>query len=519
MDNAKNIAILGLGWLGLPLAQHLHAEGHRVAGAVHSLEKLRQLGPEPFCTFRISVSATNILGDWGAFMFKASVLIICLPPPAKASGATLLYPELIRQITAHTPKSTKVVFTSTTGVYANNGGTVNETTPPNPDKPSGKAVKAAEEVLKAHFGANATILRLGGLIGQGRHPGTFLASHRPLRNALSPLNVVHRSDCIGVVAQVIAQECWGQTINVCASRHPIRQDYYTKAAKALALPKPVFGSASPTHKVVDNSYSKQLLGYEYAYDNPEEILFDKHPGRVSIVGAGPGDYQLLTVKAHNRIKTADIILYDNLVSEEILAINPDAEHCYVGRKFADKSCQKARQEKINELLHFHCRQGKQVVRLKSGDPYIYGRAAEEARYLAAHGVPFEVVPGISAALAAANLNNIPVTERHRSNALMICTAHTANYSYEQLNGVAALLKAGNTLAIYMGLKSLDKLIPKLVEVCQDDSIPVNAVSNVSRDSEKLICSTLKNIRQDVASAQLPMPVVFLIGANPITPAI
>ena len=99
---------------------------------------------------------------------------------------------------------------------------------------------------------------------------------------------------------------------------------------------------------------------------------------------------------------------------------------------------------------------------------------------------------------------------------MICTAHTADYSFEQLNGVAALLKAGNTLAIYMGLKSLDKLIPKLVEVCQNDRIPITAVSNVSRKNERVISSTLKQIREDVTIADLPMPVVFIVGAKSIT---
>ena len=155
------------------------------------------------------------------------------------------------------------------------------------------------------------------------------------------------------------------------------------------------------------------------------------------------------------------------------------------------------------------------MRLKSGDPYIYGRAAEEARFLSKHKVPFEVIPGISAALAAANLNNIPVTERNHSNALMICTAHTADYSFEQLNGVAELLKAGNTLAIYMGLKSIDRLIPKLIEVCKDETIPINAISNVSRENERLLSSTLGAIRNDISEAQLPMPVVFLVGAKPI----
>ncbi|MEM6831153.1 MAG: uroporphyrinogen-III C-methyltransferase, partial [Bacteroidota bacterium] len=282
------------------------------------------------------------------------------------------------------------------------------------------------------------------------------------------------------------------------------------------LDPPVFKeSDEASFKIVDNTLSRVKLGYTYQYDNPTDIFSAKHPGKVSIVGAGPGDKKLLTLKAAEAIRSADVILYDNLVSDEILQLAQTSELHYVGRKYADHSCQKERQSNINEQLHHHYKQGKQVVRLKSGDPYIYGRAAEEARYLAAQDIPFEVVPGISAALAAANLFNIPITERNKSNALMICTAHTADYSFDQLNGIAALLKAGNALAIYMGLKSLDKLIPKLIEVCHDDLIPISAVSNVSRDKEHLITSTLKDIREDISRETLSMPVVFLVGAKPI----
>lgn len=238
--------------------------------------------------------------------------------------------------------------------------------------------------------------------------------------------------------------------------------------------------------------------------------------KVLIVGAGPGDVELLTIKAYNCIKKAEVILYDNLISDEILSLNTEAEKVYAGRKYGDATNQTDRQEYVNQLLEQYWREGKNVVRLKSGDPYIYGRAAEEARYLLQKNIPFEVVPGISAALGAAGLLNIPLTERHRSNAVLICTAHTADYSFEQLNGIAAMLKAGNTIALYMGLKSLDKIVEKLFEVCEDGSIPVNAVSNVSRPNQMIISATLATIQEKVAQSAIPMPVVFLIGAAPIT---
>ncbi|WP_271782240.1 uroporphyrinogen-III C-methyltransferase [Aquimarina algiphila] len=236
---------------------------------------------------------------------------------------------------------------------------------------------------------------------------------------------------------------------------------------------------------------------------------------VSIVGAGPGDPDLLTVKAHRLIEEANVILHDNLVSDTIMTINTDGEKIYVGRKFGDTSDQIERQQKINELLEANYLLGKKVVRLKSGDPYVYGRAAEEARYLTAKKIPFQVIPGISAALAAANIFNIPITERNKSNAMLICTAHTADYSFEQLTGIAHMLKAGNTISIYMGLKSLHRIIPKLLEVCKDDTIPVNAASNVSRVHQEIITGTLGSIEEQIKNSALQMPVVLIIGANPI----
>ena len=333
---------------------------------------------------------------------------------------------------------------------------------------------------------------------------------------MAPVNLVHQEDCLAIIGKIIKKNCWGQTINVCAGEHPIRQDLYNYAARVLGLDPPIFKTSNSTDfKIVDNTYSRKILGYEYKFNDPSKVFTKDHPGKVMIVGAGPGDKKLLTVKAQEAIKEADVILYDNLVPREIMQLAENNEKYYVGRKFGDQTDQQDRQKKINELLHHHYKQGKNVVRLKCGDPYIYGRAAEEARYLMEHNIRFEIIPGISAALAAASLNNVPVTERNRSNALMICTAHTADYSFEQVKEMASLLKAGNTLAIYMASKSLDKLIPKLIEACGDDAIPITALSNVSRKNEQVVCSTLRHIKKEIEMQQLPTPIVFLAGAKPI----
>ena len=515
VSKIRKISIMGLGWLGLPLANYLHEKGYKISGSARSLDQLVECSTFPFQVTRILLNTDNILGDWESFIFGAEVLIITIPPAA-GNNVETQYPKWIDQVIKQAPSHLKVIFTSTTGVYANNGATVNEQTLPCPATATAKAVKHAEDKLKAYFGKNLAILRLAGLIGKGRHPGQSLAAKRPLRNALAPVNLVHQEDCLAIIERIIEKNCWGQTINACAGEHPVRKDLYTNAARVLGLDPPVFKTSNAADfKIVDNSYSRKILGYEYKFNDPSEIITHAHPGKVMIVGAGPGDKKLLTVKALEAIKAADVILYDHLVPNEIMQLAENSEKHYVGRKFGDQTDQQDRQKRINELLHHHYKQGKNVVRLKCGDPYIYGRAAEEVRYLVEHDIRFEVIPGISAALAAASLNNVPVTERHHSNAVMICTAHTADHSFEQVKEMALLLKAGNTLAIYMASKSLDELIPKLIEACGDDTIPITALSNVSRKNEQVVYSTLKHIKKDIEIQQLSTPIVFLAGAKPI----
>ena len=170
MNSSKKIAIIGLGWLGLPLAEHLHQRGNKVIGSVSSIEKLHAYGYLPFCVNRIEITQDCIIGDWEAFLYDTEVLIINIPP-RRTESIEALYPAQIDQIIKNTPSHLKVIFTSTTGVYANEGKVVDEATELQPEKPSGKAVKYAEDKLRDYFGDNLTILRLAGLIGVDRHPG------------------------------------------------------------------------------------------------------------------------------------------------------------------------------------------------------------------------------------------------------------------------------------------------------------------------------------------------------------
>ena len=243
----------------------------------------------------------------------------------------------------------------------------------------------------------------------------------------------------------------------------------------------------------------------------EHMDLKKEYSTVSIVGAGPGDPELLTIRAYNHIKDADVILHDNLIPEEILNIATHAEKIYVGRKYADPHDQLERQEHINELMELHAAQGKKVIRLKSGDSFIYGRAMEEIRFLAEKQIPFELVPGITAGIAAANFHSIALTERNKSNAVLFCTGHTSNYSFEQWDALANMLKTGTCLIMYMGLKSLSRIIPRLNELAPEETIHISAISRVSYPDEQIISGTLNDIEQKLGERDLPMPVVFILG--------
>lgn len=233
---------------------------------------------------------------------------------------------------------------------------------------------------------------------------------------------------------------------------------------------------------------------------------------VSIVGAGPGAADLLTLRALQRLQQADVVLYDNLVSEDVLACcNSTAVMLYAGKKCGDKTNPVLRQQQINELMVMHARQGKKTVRLKSGDPFIYGRVIEEIRYLQLHQVACEVVPGITAGMAAAASCHIPLTERNICNTVLFCTGHTAQYDFEQLDAMANMLRTGTTLVVYMGLSNLQRIIEKLREAIGNEKIVVSAISKVSLAAQQLVTGELHNIVAMIEQAALPMPVVFIIG--------
>lgn len=239
-------------------------------------------------------------------------------------------------------------------------------------------------------------------------------------------------------------------------------------------------------------------------------------GRVYLVGAGPGDPELLTVRALKLMQSADVVLHDALVSPEILALlPPGAERIAVGKRIGDGKDQTARQHEINDLLARYAREGKCVVRLKAGDPFMFGRGIEEVRALAAAGAPCEVVPGITAGIAAAELCRIPLTERYRNTSALFCTGQTADYSLSHFSAVIELMKAGTPLVMYMGFEHLDRIVGRFIDSGLSPDLPACAVSRVSRSDQSLVAATLGTIAGQLRERELPLPVVFIIGEHAV----
>ncbi|NVJ59932.1 MAG: uroporphyrinogen-III C-methyltransferase [Gammaproteobacteria bacterium] len=230
-------------------------------------------------------------------------------------------------------------------------------------------------------------------------------------------------------------------------------------------------------------------------------------GEVYLVGAGPGDPDLLTFKALRLMQQADVVIYDRLVSKEFLnLVRRDAERIYVGKQKADHCVP---QRDINKLLVEFASQGKRVVRLKGGDPYIFGRGGEEAIQLAKAGVQFQVVPGITSAAGTSTYCGIPLTHRDHAQSVTFVTGHlkdnTINLNWK------ALAQEKSTLVIYMGLTGLAIIAKQLIRHGLNHNTPVAVIQNATLPNQQEVVGTLNDISQKVAEAKLQSPSIIVIG--------
>jgi len=230
-------------------------------------------------------------------------------------------------------------------------------------------------------------------------------------------------------------------------------------------------------------------------------------GSVALVGAGPGDAGLMTLRGLRVLNEADVILHDRLVSAEVLQLaRRDAELIEVGKQAGNHH---TTQDRIHELMLEHARAGKRVVRLKGGDPFVFGRGGEELEVLADAGIAFEVVPGITAALACAAYAGIPLTHREHAQSLRVVTAHLKE-SADALDW-RSLAQEKQTLAVYMGVSGLDVLRDKLIEHGRAASTPFALIENGSRREQRVVTGTLAELAERARGHEVQSPALLIVG--------
>ena len=234
-------------------------------------------------------------------------------------------------------------------------------------------------------------------------------------------------------------------------------------------------------------------------------------GKIWIVGAGPGAADLLTIKALRSIQNADVILYDALITDEVREMFPEkAILINVGKRSGDGKNPVSRQEYIHDQLLMYYLLGSQVVRLKSGDPMVYGRGVEEIRYLLETGLDFELIPGISAAMAASNEFWIPLTERGKSSGIHFHSAVKVGGEKSTLNGIIKEIENNDTVVIYMGLEQLNAMAQELNQKLSKET-NINVVSKVSYQASDVLSGNTRFFSK-IKKEDLPeSPAVIILG--------
>ena len=263
------VAVLGCGWLGLPLAQALLTQGHRVLGTTTTpsqLPVLQAAGIEPHL-LQLGADFSNAdEARLTSILRAADILVLNVPPRSAVAGG---YPQLLRPVhrAVAAARLKAVLFVSTTGVYLEEPRIMYE-------QDAISTRDAASDVLRTegHFVPRygqwkSTVVRLGGLIGPDRAPGRFLAGRQNLAQGDAPVNLLHLTDAVGVLQTIIEQDIWGHTLNVCASSHPARREFYPAAAEFLGLQPPTFKPEYSSGKLIDNSLMRSLVPYEFKHDD------------------------------------------------------------------------------------------------------------------------------------------------------------------------------------------------------------------------------------------------------------
>ncbi len=257
-----SISILGSGWLGLPLAERFVARGYRVRTSTTSADRLQQLAALPSEPFLVDIGRPD---DSIAAFLQSTTLIV---------NITSKDIEAFRWLVGKIEESAieAVLFVGSTSVYPADSQRVSEADGgESPEHP----LVVIENLFRQSREFRTTVVRFGGLIGPGRHPGRFFRGHKTVRDPNAPVNLIHRDDCIDIIECIVTGKLWGETFNACADTHPSKREFYTQAARLAGVPEPLFdddGGASG--KLIDNSKLKRILGYRFRHPDLMAIRFD-----------------------------------------------------------------------------------------------------------------------------------------------------------------------------------------------------------------------------------------------------
>lgn len=227
--------------------------------------------------------------------------------------------------------------------------------------------------------------------------------------------------------------------------------------------------------------------------------------KLTIVGAGPGDVDLITIKAINTLKTADVVMYDALVNEELLSYAKQAEIIFVGKRFG---CHAYSQDQINELIVVMAKKNGHVVRLKGGDPFVFGRGSEEIEYAQQFGLQTEIVPGISSALGVPAANGISLTQRKVSESFWVITGTTSDHKLSKDVDLASQSSA--TVVILMGMHKLLEIVA-LYQKNRTDDLPIAIIQNGTTAKQKMVSGKISSIAALVKEKELTSPAIIVIG--------
>ena len=262
---SKTIAIAGLGWLGLSLAQQLMTLGYRVKGSVTSVKKASTLQAKGLDAYPVNLTEEGVVGSPEGLFKDAAILVILIPPGLRRNSGSNYVGKMSHFLKAIQASSiSEVIFVSSTSVYGDNQSVVTERDLPMPEHDAGRQLLQVEQLFFNSPSLQTSIVRFGGLYGDSRQPVKFLAGRKGLSGANAPVNLIHRDDCIGILSEIIKQQSFGKIFNAVHPSHPLKKDYYSAKAEMLHLEPPTFADdAGAVYKQIDSLNVKAVLGYSF----------------------------------------------------------------------------------------------------------------------------------------------------------------------------------------------------------------------------------------------------------------